>query len=161
SRIGVRVDLRKLEMRTLVGRCMSGDFDAYLGGWTFPGKPDLEPVFGSDSTPPEGSNVVFYDSPEVDRLLDRLDRAADWRAMQPLLYEIQHRIHEDQPYTFLYETKRVAAVGQRLSGMRIDMPSDPLARLEECWLTSRGHGNVKQVSRRRPPEKTIPTTKDD
>jgi hypothetical protein len=91
-------------------------------------------------------------------LLERLDRAADWGAVQPLLYEIQHRIHEDQPYTFLYETKRIATMGRRLSGMQIDVPSDPLARLEECWLTSRGRGGAIQTSRRHPPGAAIPTT---
>lgn len=134
SRVGVVVHLRTLEMKTLVGRCMSGDFDAYLGGWTLLGKPDLKPIFGSEFTPPRGANVVHYDSPEIDRLLARLEQAADWQAMKQVFDEIQQRIHLDQPYTFLYETKRVAAYGPRLVGMQIDIPSDPLARLETAFV---------------------------
>ena len=134
SRVGVVVHVRSLAMRTLVGRCRSGDYSAYLGGWTLLGKPDLKPIFGSDFTPPRGANVVHYDSPEIDDLLARLEQASDWQAMKQLFVKIQERIHQDQPYTFLYETKRVAAMGPRLVGMQIDIPSDPLARLERCWV---------------------------
>ncbi len=134
GRVGVQVTLRTLEMGALMDRCTKGDYDAYLGGWTVLGKVDLEPVFGSASQPPDGVNVVGFRSPEVDRLLGQLETAEDWRAMKPLLDEIQRRIHEEQPYTFLYEMKRVAATGPRLVDLRIDNPADPLADLERCWL---------------------------
>jgi ABC-type transport system substrate-binding protein len=134
ARAGVLVTLRTLEMKALVTRCSAGDYDAYLGGWTIPGKIDLQPIFGSDARPPNGSNVVAFQSPEVDGLLRRLDEAEDRQAMQPLLEAIQRRIHEEQPYTFLYEAKRIAALGPRLGGMQIDDPADPLAALERCWL---------------------------
>ena len=97
-------------------------------------KPDLKPIFGSGFTPPKGANVVHYESPEIDDLLAQLENAPDWQAMKQLFVKIQQRIHQDQPYTFLYETKRVAAMGPRLVGMQIDIPSDPLAHLELCWV---------------------------
>jgi ABC-type transport system substrate-binding protein len=98
------------------------------------GRTDLRPAFGSRSLPPQGANVVGFQSAEVDQLLDRMDEATDWRAMEPLLHRIQQRIHEEQPYTFLYETQRIAVVGSRLEGVRIDDPSDPLRSLERCWI---------------------------
>jgi peptide/nickel transport system substrate-binding protein len=134
ARVGVRVRLQTLEMGALVARCSTGDYDAYLGGWTVLGRTDLRPAFGSRSVPPGGSNVVAFHSEEVDRLLDGVDRAADWRSMEPLLHRIQRQIHEEQPYTFLYETQRIAVVGPRLLGIRIDDPADPLRSLERCWL---------------------------
>jgi hypothetical protein len=54
--------------------------------------------------------------------------------MEPLLHRIQRQIHEEQPYTFLYETQRIAVVGPRLAGVRVDDPADPLRSLERCWL---------------------------
>jgi hypothetical protein len=81
--------------------------------------------------------VVFYASPEVDRLFDRLDLARDWDSMRDDLRTLQRRIHEDQPYTFLYERKRLAAHGPRLEGVVIDVPADPLARLERFRLSDR------------------------
>lgn len=132
ARVGVNVRLHTLEMGALIGRCTDGDFDAYLGGWTILGRLDLETVFGSEATPPHGVNVVAFDSPEVDRLLHGLNEAEDWSTMKPALDRIQQRIHQEQPYTFLYESKRVAAIGPRLEGLEIDNPADPLAGLERC-----------------------------
>lgn len=134
SRVGIEVDTGVLEMQTFVHKNTTGDFDAYLGGWRFSGKIDLRPIFGSAGFPPAGSNVVRYRSAEVDRLLDALDEAADWREMKPVLSSIGRRIRDDQPYTFLYETRRLAAVGPRLQGVEIDIPFDPLAHLERWWV---------------------------
>ena len=133
-RIGVRVRPVPLEMQTFVHRNTTGDFDSYVGGWRFSGKIELRPLFGSAETPPRGSNVDRYRSPEVDRLLDAMDRARDWRAAKPALDAIQREIHRDQPYTFLYETQRLAAAGPRLRDVEIDVPADPLARLERWWV---------------------------
>jgi peptide/nickel transport system substrate-binding protein len=130
SRVGVRATIRPLEMRALRQQVGSGDYDAYLGGWVFDGKADLKQLFASDAVIPNGMNVVFYASEDVDLLLDQVDDTESWDAMKAKLDAIQSRIHEDQPYTFLYETKRVAAHGNQLSGVEIDIPSDPLARLE-------------------------------
>lgn len=136
SRIGVSVRLASLEQRALIQRVTSGDFDGYLGGWSFIGKVPLDSLFGSRYAPPQGMNVVGYRSEEVDRDLEFLNRVASWREMKPLLATIQHRIHEDQPYTFLFERDGIAAYGPRLRGVEIDLSSDPLARLERFWIAS-------------------------
>jgi len=131
ARAGVRVAPVPLEMKTFMERNMSGKYDAYLGGWRFTGKIDLRSIFRSDQVPAKGgNNVVFFKSPEVDRLIDALDTASTWNAMVPTLRDVQRRIHDEAPYTFLYETQRIAAAGRRLHGARVDIPSDPLARLE-------------------------------
>jgi peptide/nickel transport system substrate-binding protein len=134
SRIGVRVRTQPLEMRTMREKVGSGDFQAYLGGWVFVGKVEIGMFFQSSSLPPQGYNVVRYSSREVDRLIDILGQATEWQEMKSALQQIQIIIHEDQPYSFLYETKRVAAYGPRLRGVTIDIPSDPLAHLERFWV---------------------------
>jgi len=134
SRIGVRVEVRAMEMRALRQKAASGEYDGYIGGWTFFGKVDLEPIFGSESLFPAGMNVVHYRSGQVDELFDELDRAQSWQAMKPTLDRIQQLIAHDQPYTFLYEPKRVAVHGPRLHGVEIEIPADPLARLESFWV---------------------------
>jgi len=134
SRIGVKVAPRSFEMKTFRERNVAGNYDAYVAGWRFSGKLDLASIFGSRAVPPAGSNVVAYRSAEADRLLAAIGAAADWTTAKDAYAKLARRIHEDQPYTFLYEGKRIAAVGPRLRDMRIDVPSDPLARLESCWM---------------------------
>lgn len=133
-RIGVEARPRPLEMQTFRSLAMKGDFDAYVGGWRMTGRVDLRPLFGSEAVPPAGGNVVRYRSEEVDRLLTTLESASDWTGMKPAFDAIQRRLHEDQPYTFLYEAQRVAVLGPALHGVHFRVPSDPLAHLEECWL---------------------------
>jgi peptide/nickel transport system substrate-binding protein len=129
GRIGVLAQPRVLDLGALRSRAVAGDYDGYVGAWTY-GIQDLASIFGSAAHPPDGFNVVFYSSAEVDRLFDRLAEATDWEAMKTDLSAIQRRIHADQPYTFLYETPRLALIGPRLDGVEIDVPADPLARLE-------------------------------
>jgi len=130
SRVGVRAEVRPLEMRAMREKVTSGDYDGYLGGWVFSGRVELAVFFRTGSP----YNVVGYHSAEADALFEELDGCATWETMEPLLRQVQERIHEDQPYTFLYEMKRIAAHGPRLGGVEIDIPSDSLARLERFWV---------------------------
>jgi peptide/nickel transport system substrate-binding protein len=134
SRIGVKVAPRSFEMKAFRERNVAGNYDAYVAGWRFNGKLDVASIFGSKAVPPAGSNVVAYRSAEADRLIDAIGAAPDWRAAKDAYAQFARRIHEDQPYTFLYEGKRIAALGPRVRDLTIDVPSDTLARIESCWL---------------------------
>jgi peptide/nickel transport system substrate-binding protein len=134
SRIGVKAAPRSFEMKAFRERNVAGDYDAYVAGWRFNGKLDLSSIFGSKALPPAGSNVVGYKSDEADRLLDAISAATDWRTAKDAYAKLARRIHDDQPYTFLYEAKRIAAAGPHVRDLKIDVPSDPMARLESCWM---------------------------
>lgn len=129
ARVGVRVKIRPLEMRTLRQQVGSGDFDGYLGGWVY-SIGDLGSIFGSD----QPGNTVAYRSAEIDAFLDRLEAAREWESMRADLAGLQRQIHQDQPYTFLYENRRLLVYGPRLGGVEVDIPEDPLARLERFWV---------------------------
>jgi peptide/nickel transport system substrate-binding protein len=131
SRAGVRVVPRPLEMKALREIAASGRYDAFVGGWRFGAKIDLGSLFGSASVPPAGSNVVFYRSPEMDRLIEGLGSGTDAAGLRDVYAAIGRRLRDDQPYTFLYELRRLVATGPRLSGVRIDVPTDTLAHLDE------------------------------
>jgi peptide/nickel transport system substrate-binding protein len=134
ARIGVRVTPRAYEMKAFRERNTAGNYDAYVAGWRFGGKLDLKSIFGSASVPPAGSNVVLYTSAEADGDIEAIGAAADWHDAKAAYSRLARRIHEDQPYTFLYEGRRIAAHRERLHGVTIDVPSDPLARLDTFWL---------------------------
>ena len=134
SKIGVHVTPRSYEMKAFRERNSKGDFDAYVAGWRFGGKLDVKSIFGSSQKPPAGSNVVSYASPEADRILEAIGNAPDWQTAKAAYAQLARRLHEDQPYTFLYEGLRLAAVRDRVRGVKIDVPADPLARIDGCWL---------------------------
>lgn len=130
--VGVRVRTAPMEMKAFREKVASGGYDAYVGGWRFAGKIDLESLFGSRSFPPEGSNVVRYASPEVDRALAALAGGSDPASLRPVYAELQRRLVDDQPYTFLYEAKRLVATGPRVRGVVIDAAADHLSALERA-----------------------------
>lgn len=134
SRIGVIAAPRPIEMKAFRERNVAGNYDAYIAGWRFNGKLDLASIFGGKSLPPKGSNVVAYRSADADLLLSAIASAGDWTVAKDAYAKLAQQISQDQPYTFLYEGQRIAALGPRLRDMRIDVPSDPLARIETCWI---------------------------
>jgi peptide/nickel transport system substrate-binding protein len=134
SKVGIEVSIRKAEFGAMIGQVMSGEYDGFLGGWVHSsGVRDIKDVLRSDAA----RNVVSYHSERVDQLLDRFDQVENWQAMKPEIAALQQQFHQDQPYSFLYELERIAVHGPRLQGVRIDIPSDPLARLEHWWVRGR------------------------
>ncbi len=132
-RLGIEVQVASLEMAAFRERNAAGDFDAYVGGWTISGRA-LRQLFHSQMLPPRGANIVAYRSPRADALLERLDAAKTWEQALPVLRELQRCLHEEQPYTFLYEMPLLAAVAARLQGVSPGPPDDPLAHLEQAWI---------------------------
>ncbi len=130
GRIGVDVEVEALALGAVQRAVGSGNYDGWLGGWMFPGRVDFHLLFSSGG----GFNLTAYRSDETDRLIEEMDRAADWKAARPALYALQRLLRDDQPYTFLYETHRVALLGARVRGVTFPVPYDPLDRLEDFWL---------------------------
>jgi peptide/nickel transport system substrate-binding protein len=114
GRIGVEVVPAFRERGAQAARLQAHDFDAALGAWGIDTGLDLRYAF--DSKDPDGGNWGGYRNPEVDRLLDAIDREPDRLAARPLYDRIQHLIHEDQPFTFLWEPQWLVGLASRVEG---------------------------------------------
>ena len=91
-------------MKTFRERNVAGNYDAYVAGWRFNGKLDVASIFGSKARASRGLErgrlpVRGSGSPASRRSAPPPTgaRAKDAYA------KFARRIHEDQPYTFLYE----------------------------------------------------------
>jgi len=132
ARVGIEARPRFLEMNTLVSANLAHDFDATLGAWGIDTTLDLSYAFHSASIE-GGYNYGAYSNPEVDRLLDTIAEVETPDAAGPLFLEVQRILHQDQPYTFLWEPMRIVGIRDRLRDAR----SNPLYTyfaLEEWWL---------------------------
>jgi len=112
-RIGVDATPQSLEFNTLIEKAFGGDFDAIVSGWVGPTTFDFRYAFATEEIG-EGSNIVGYSNPEVDRLLTAIRDAATLEAAKPLLDQLQVAVQRDQPYTFLWESQRLVGVSSRL-----------------------------------------------
>jgi peptide/nickel transport system substrate-binding protein len=123
-RIGVDAVPRTLEIQALTDRNLSGDYDATLSGWSIDTTFDFRPYFHSQEQK-DGWNFVHYANPEVDRLLDATRSVHAIADARPMFFRIQRILHAEQPYTFLWEQRRLAAIRADVRGVEIT----PLASL--------------------------------
>lgn len=117
-RVGVDVEPRALELQALIERNRTGDFDATISGWAIDTTLDLRPYFHSAEIA-DGQNFVAYRNAELDRALDGARGEPDLASARPLLVRVQRILHQEQPYTFLWEPRRLVAVARDLEGVEV------------------------------------------
>jgi peptide/nickel transport system substrate-binding protein len=131
-RIGIEVKVRSMEFKSLSDLVSSQDFDAFLLGWAVDTSLDQTSIFHSDSIE-NGSNFGAYSNREVDRLIELANTDLDLGHRTQVLHEIQSLIHDDQPYTFLWESQRLAGISKRVQNATPNA-LDPLFGIENWWL---------------------------
>lgn len=114
ARIGVAVVPEALEFHTLVEQLTGGNFDAAVMGWSIPTTFDFRYAYHSAEI--GGTNVIGFSDPEVDRLLEEARLETDLPAMGPHLDRLQRIQQELQPYTFLWQSRRLHGVRERVHG---------------------------------------------
>jgi peptide/nickel transport system substrate-binding protein len=133
KKVGIRVEPRQIEFNTLATRTTAGDFDATLIGFTMDTSLDLTSGFHSRSIPPEASNYMRYQSPEVDRLIEQAATQAEMEQMKPYLDRIQQILHREQPLTFLWESQRLTAINRRVQNANPTLLA-AFFNLQEWWV---------------------------
>lgn len=113
-RVGVEAIPRTLEIQTMTARNYDHDFDATLSAWAIDTTLDLYSYFHSASID-DGYNFGSYSNPDVDRLIEVARRVERVEEGAPPLRRIQRILHEEQPYTFLWEPRKIAAARRRLT----------------------------------------------
>ena len=135
ARIGVAVTPEALEFHTLIEQLESGEFDAAIVGWAIPTTFDFRFAYHSEEI--GANNVIGLADPEVDRVLEEARHARDLEAMGPHLDRLQRLQQELQPYTFLWQSKRLVGVRQRVHDVD---PNHLLSfgNLREWWVEPEG-----------------------
>jgi peptide/nickel transport system substrate-binding protein len=123
ARIGVEVLPRFVEWGALQEAMAGGGFDAFVNTWVEPTQIDLGGIWHSAPPGEPSFNFGRYANPEVDRLLEEVEAAADFAEQKPLLDRIQELIVADQPYLFLVENTRLVGHSARLQGADINAAS--------------------------------------
>ena len=106
--VGVEVHIRPIEFHTLIARMEEHDYDAAIGSFSIDTSLDLKYAFHTESID-DGYNFGGYSNPRVDELIDEVKRQVEPLDAGPMLAEIQQILHDEQPFTFLWETQRIAA----------------------------------------------------
>jgi peptide/nickel transport system substrate-binding protein len=131
ARIGVAVVPEALEFHTLIDQITKGEFDATVIGWGIPTTFDFRYAYHSAEI--GGTNVVGFADPEVDRLLEEARQAPDMPSMGPYLDRLQRIQQELQPYTYLWQSRRLLGIRERVKGAEPNHLHE-LGNLREWWV---------------------------
>jgi peptide/nickel transport system substrate-binding protein len=122
-RIGVDLELRPLELATLLSDAARGNFQLTYSRWVGANNdPDVfEFVFSSKRFPPDGANRGHYRNPRVDALVDQIRTETDREKRKDLCSEVQKILADDLPYLPRWFTDVVSVHRSSLG----DLPLSP------------------------------------
>jgi ABC-type transport system substrate-binding protein len=122
-RIGVDLELRPLELATLLSDAARGNFQLTYSRWVGANNdPDVfEFVFSSKRFPPDGANRGHYRNSRIDALVDQIRMETNREKRKALCSEVQKILADDLPYLPLWFTD-VVSVHRRSLG---DLPLSP------------------------------------
>jgi peptide/nickel transport system substrate-binding protein len=124
-RAGIDLELRPLELATLLSDAVKGNFQLNLLRWLGANNdPDIfEFVYSSKRFPPDGANRGHYRNPRIDALTDQIRTEMDREKRKALCSEAQKILADDLPYLPLWFTDVVSIHRGSLG----DLPLSPTA----------------------------------
>ncbi len=132
GRVGIEVQIRPMEFHALIARMEAHDYDAIIGSFGIDTSLDLKYAFHTDSIE-DGYNFGSYSNPRVDQLIEEVKNQLDPLEAGPMLDEIQVILHHEQPFTFLWETRRLAAIRRGIRGADPN-PVSTYYNLRDWWI---------------------------
>ena len=131
KKVGIEMDVEKVDAAQYVGRLRAHDFDAASLGWNNNDvNTDQFQVYHSTQKS-GGSNFVSYDSKQADALIDEIRVTFDENERHALERKLHAQIYEDQPYTFLTNRPQLDAIKSHVRGIH---PSLAWYDLRKVWL---------------------------
>ncbi|HUR39293.1 MAG TPA: ABC transporter substrate-binding protein, partial [Planctomycetota bacterium] len=125
KKLGIKMEIRKLEWTAFLDKIEKGDFQACLLGWAMSSPPshqDCYQIWHSSQIGENGSNHVAYTNKEVDELLVKVRRELDPKKRHEMEFRIQQILFEDQPYNWMYMAAEHRAYNKKWRGVRFSVP---------------------------------------
>jgi peptide/nickel transport system substrate-binding protein len=115
---GIEMTVRPMEWAAFVAKVDEGDYEAAILAYSLDPNPDLAVYWHSSQMAPKGWNTPGYSNPAADALMDRLRTTFDRAEARTLYGQLLRILHEDEPVTFLHDTKARWGVSKRLEEVR-------------------------------------------
>jgi peptide/nickel transport system substrate-binding protein len=118
DKVGIDMSIRQLEWALFTQLLDDRNFDAVTLAWVLPVFADPYQVWHSSQVE-RGSNYIGFVSREADRIIEDARSEFD-REKRAAMYRRFHRIlHEEQPYTFLFNRNSLVALDQRYENVTV------------------------------------------
>ncbi|HKY32402.1 MAG TPA: ABC transporter substrate-binding protein [Candidatus Polarisedimenticolia bacterium] len=136
-RVGIEAVARVVETGAFLEKHERHDFDAFVGSIRESTKVDLWSVLHS-AAGAGGYNHGLYSNARLDAIIEQARAASDAAAARELWMKAQEIVHQEQPFTFLFEPDRFHAVPRALKGPRPSPRSAYVALEEWTWEPASG-----------------------
>ncbi|MBM4019237.1 MAG: hypothetical protein FJ288_13090 [Planctomycetes bacterium] len=119
-RMGIDMSERAYTWAVFTTKLDNRDFDAVRLGWGGGGvENDPYQIWHSSQIAGQGSNFIFFRSPEADRLIELARQTLDDEKRNELFHRFHRLVHQEQPYTFLWAPESLRAMSARVMGARV------------------------------------------
>jgi peptide/nickel transport system substrate-binding protein len=116
--IGVEMKIRVQEWATFIENTLNNrQFEAIILGWQLTPEPDPYDIWHSSKTGPREFNVVGFNNPEADRLIEAARATYDQNERKRLYAAFQRILHDEQPYLFLFAPYTLTALHKRFKNI--------------------------------------------
>ncbi len=119
DKVGIVMNIRKIEWAVFVQRLNERKFDAVTLGWSMGVESDPYQVWHSSQMEGGGSNFIGFKNDEADRIIEQARKEFDKEKRIELYRKFISIIHDEQPYTFLFCRKSTIAVNKRFHGINV------------------------------------------
>jgi len=125
-KVGIDLEIRPLELATLLSDAARGNFELTYARWVGANNdPDIfEYVFSTKRFPPDGANRGHYANPRIDALTDQIRVESDREKRKALCSEVQKIVAEDLPYIPMWFTDVVSVHRRELGDLELSPTGD-------------------------------------
>jgi len=130
---GIVAEPTPMDFTLFYKNAMDHNFDGMLGGWGGSASySNPMQLWHTSSWVTKGSNFCGFGDAESDALIEEANLTLDPDVHRNALLKLQGKIYTDQPYVFLYSTKRKFAIHKRFEnrGMYYERPGVMLQNLK-------------------------------
>ena len=118
KKAGVIVNIRVMEWQAFLNMVVfPHDFDSILLGWGHSSTPDPYLFWHTDSDKKGGFNLVGYNNPIMDEMIDKSQSMVDREELSKLWKKMFKIIVDDNPYLFLYIPNSITSVNKNIKNI--------------------------------------------
>ena len=119
KKVGVIVTLRVMEWQAFLNMIVfPHKFDTVLLGWGLSPTPDPYLFWHKDSDKKGGFNLVGYNNPEVNKMIEESQSIIDREKLASRWQKMFQLITDDNPYLFLYIPNSITAVDKEIKNIK-------------------------------------------
>lgn len=120
--LNINVEIEQMEFGTYLEKTANGEHDMFILGWSNPTGDADYGLYALTHSSQKGDpgNRSFYDSPEVDALLDEGRKETDPEKRIEIYNKVQEQLSIDVPMAFIHHQEYLLGVSNDIEGFEID-----------------------------------------